>query len=66
MFREYGISIDPYEDMDINDWVGQKSSYFNATSFAAMCLADSPNSSGMAYYIKDCMRENLHGPYEMP
>ncbi|OTB04257.1 hypothetical protein M426DRAFT_11879 [Hypoxylon sp. CI-4A] len=59
MFREYGISIEPYEEMEmeINDWVAQKTPYYNATTFAAVCLTRSSNLSGMAFYIKDCMEE---------
>ncbi|KAI1214218.1 uncharacterized protein F4807DRAFT_407106 [Annulohypoxylon truncatum] len=66
MFREYGISIEPDDEMDINDWVAQKTSYFNATSFAAMCLANRPYMSGMAFYIKGNMSDALVAEYETP
>ncbi|KAI1098039.1 hypothetical protein F4804DRAFT_325867 [Jackrogersella minutella] len=65
-FREYGIYIEADEDLDISDWVGQKVSYLNATSFAATCLADSRDFSGMAFYIRECMGGTLEPPYETP
>ncbi|XXH00589.1 hypothetical protein Hte_006937 [Hypoxylon texense] len=41
--------IKPDEGMDISDWVGQKSCYFNAAPFAAVFLAGSPGS--LAWHI---------------
>ncbi|KAI0388162.1 hypothetical protein F5Y04DRAFT_275013 [Hypomontagnella monticulosa] len=61
-FREYGIDVESDLDMEIEEWLAQKSPFLNATSFAALCLSNSSNMSGMAFYVSGCMGELQSDP----
>ncbi|KAI0183159.1 hypothetical protein EV127DRAFT_353264 [Xylaria flabelliformis] len=65
-FREYGIDLEPDEGLTDSEWLAQKTHFHNATSFAAIALAASPQFSGFIFFFLVCMGEAFGGVDDEP
>lgn len=65
-FREYGIFLEPDEDLGEEEWLSQATPFLNATSFAAKLLSQVPEMKDISFHAEVCLNEALEGPYETP
>ncbi|KAI1264508.1 hypothetical protein F5Y18DRAFT_390627 [Xylariaceae sp. FL1019] len=65
-FREYGIDVEPADELTIQEWLDQKDAFLNATTFAAVGLATKSTMSGMEFYVLPCFGQTFNDDYEPP